>query len=112
MKKFIVRETRLALEFQKNVVKFLLKVIGVGMRYAFWMLPWVLVSLFAARPLLTALKGVEPASMPPPAEVSTVQPNRPPVPEPAQDHQWDALQRRFDSGVRTLERLVRRIPKK
>jgi hypothetical protein len=111
MKEFIVREMRIAFEFQKKTVMFVLKLMGYGLRYAFWMLPWILLSIFAARPIISVLKGFADEPPPPIVETEPIPSRDPTLTEPAPDHQWDTFQRRVDSGMRTFDRLARRIGK-
>ncbi len=110
MKNFIVNETREMLRFQKKVILLILKMAAYMLRYGLWFLPWIVFLVFVSRPVISGWKAMT---------ADDLQQSAPAMPagytpqtfqaKPKQQPLWDEFQRRIDSGVRTLERVSRKI---
>lgn len=109
MKEFLLREIRLALEFHQKTVKTVLRLIGFALRYAFWILPWMLLLLFSVNPFLSVWKQAMKGEGIPSSSASPDRLRIPPEPGPSGNTKWEDLQRRLDTGVRTWDRILYRI---
>ncbi len=107
IRNFIVNEAREMLRFQKKAILLILKAVVYTLRYGLWFLPWIVFLVFVSRPVISGWKAMT-ADDPPQTVVYTPQALQL---KPKQEPVWDDLQRRIDSGVRTLERVSRKIKK-
>lgn len=108
MKNFIVNEAKQMLRFQKTVILLILKAIAYTLRYGLWFLPWIVFLVFVVRPMISGWWKAVTADEPPQPVMYSPQTLQA---KPKQEPVWDDLQRKIDSGIRTAERVSRKIRK-
>ena len=111
---FLKEELRAMLRFHKRVLLVILKILGACLRYGLWLLPWIFLAVFVWKPVLAGWKAFT-HNTPDPGRVRQVPVSAPSygsTSEPGNAFGWETIPNKFDSGMRTVERISKQIRKK
>jgi hypothetical protein len=112
-KDLLKHEIRRMLQFHKSVLLWLVKTCFCVLRYGLWLLPWILLALFVWKPVLTGWRAFTQKTSGP-AQITQAPFSAPArsIPGSGRSSGWETIPGKVDSGMRTVERISRRIRKK